>query len=90
MHAEVEKLATSLRDEALVKLWGLQNNTLGEKGLLIFNTLPWARTEVLEYPLDDMLSTSAVQVSASGETGYIVAGILPPNLIFSCTKLALG
>lgn len=32
MHSEVEKLATSLRDEALVRLWGLQNNAVGEKG----------------------------------------------------------
>ncbi|RUP17557.1 galactose mutarotase-like domain-containing protein, partial [Jimgerdemannia flammicorona] len=73
MHAEVAKLATALRDEALAKLWGIQENASGEKGFLIFNTLPWTRSELIEYELNDSLKSSVTQVSASGKRGYVIA-----------------
>lgn len=39
--------------------------------LAVFNTLPWARSEVIEVPLDEGLPTMK-QYSAFGRTGYAI------------------
>lgn len=53
--------------------------------LAVFNTLPWARSEVIEVPLDEGLPTMK-QYSAFGRTGYAIGKWLSLRINFNCEE----
>ncbi|RUS25743.1 hypothetical protein BC938DRAFT_471724, partial [Jimgerdemannia flammicorona] len=72
-HREVASKAFVLRHEALSRILGLSSNQYSdEKGLVVFNTLAWDRTEVIEVPIEDGMP-QLQQYSATKNSGYTLA-----------------
>ncbi|CAG8506444.1 799_t:CDS:10 [Paraglomus brasilianum] len=69
---EVQKTCERLRNQALDALFKLPAlEETREKGLAIFNTLPWKRTEVVKVPVSDGLDVLQ-QYSADKASGYVL------------------
>ncbi|RUP49389.1 hypothetical protein BC936DRAFT_142628 [Jimgerdemannia flammicorona] len=76
-HREVASKAFVLRHEALSRILGLSSNQYSdEKGLVVFNTLAWDRTEVIEVPIEDGMP-QLQQYSATKNSGYTLGRLLP-------------
>ncbi|KAL1924955.1 uncharacterized protein VTP21DRAFT_4609 [Calcarisporiella thermophila] len=70
-YKEVQARASKLLDEAVNNLWGLkEEDTTGteHKGILVLNTLPFTRTEVIRVPAVEGLQ----QYANDGSCGYAV------------------
>ncbi|KAI9286060.1 galactose mutarotase-like domain-containing protein [Umbelopsis sp. AD052] len=77
MHTEVDTLGTVMRDDLLDTVLQLDPNiSEGKKGLAVFNSLCWPRTEIIEIPLAEGLPTMK-QYSAFGRTGYALVQDVP-------------
>ncbi|OZJ02857.1 hypothetical protein BZG36_03218 [Bifiguratus adelaidae] len=74
MMVEIDEIATRLISETADKIWGLSSTTslLLRQGIMVFNTLPWSRTEVLEIPVNENLGVMP-QYSAFGNSGFVLA-----------------
>ncbi|KAJ2963578.1 hypothetical protein NQZ79_g1347 [Umbelopsis isabellina] len=77
MHTEVDTLGTVMRDELLDTVLELNTNIPeGKRGLVVFNSLCWPRTEIIEIPLAEGLPNMK-QYSAFGRTGYALVQDIP-------------
>ncbi|CAG8578871.1 16816_t:CDS:10, partial [Acaulospora colombiana] len=71
-YEDVEKRGIELREKALGILLGKPSSTpCAEEGLLVFNTLGWSRTEVVEVPVSPGLGPFA-QYATDQKSGYVL------------------
>ncbi|RCI00419.1 Glycoside hydrolase, 38 vacuolar alpha mannosidase [Rhizopus stolonifer] len=72
MYTKIDVIGKQMRNEYLAKLLNLQDELVIDDthGLVVVNTLPWERTEVIQVPLNDSLPTVS-QYSAFGRSAYV-------------------
>ncbi|KAG0742732.1 hypothetical protein G6F57_010501 [Rhizopus arrhizus] len=72
IYTKIDILGKQMRNEYLTKLLGLQEELVinDTHGLVVVNTLPWERTEIIQVPLNDSLPT-VNQYSAFGRSAYV-------------------